>query len=297
MRNLIYRLFFILTMVMVFSSCASWMKSSQPEGTPFVKVDGWGSPGNIEQYTRENVFNYINGASEFYLSYGFQELWVAEYTGSDGSSLMVEVYRHATPVNAFGIYTQERSTFATFIDMGIQGYCEPPMLIFLKGAWYVKINGYGEQAMVPDNLVRMANAIAGRLPGSAAWPAILSAFPADGKVQNSETYIAKDFLGYSFFPDAYQCDYTAGESDFRVFIIDCDDVDDCREMLEQYQPLVVSTSKIDEKRYLIFDPYHGLIALQWAGSFIYGILDTDDEELAISYLELTAASIQAYSDR
>ena len=121
-------LFTALTAGMVIYSCGLWIKPSLPEGAPFVKVDGWGSPRNIEQYTRENVFNYINGASEFYLSYGFQELWVAEYTGPDGSSLMVEVYRHATPVDAFGIYTQERSSFAEFVEVGIQGYCEPPML-------------------------------------------------------------------------------------------------------------------------------------------------------------------------
>ena len=101
----------------------------------------------------------------------------------------------------------------------------------------------------------------------------------------------------SFFPSAFQCDYTSDATDFRVFIIDCGDTDVCRETLEQYQPLIVSTSEVEERRYLIADPYHGLIALQWAGSYIHGVLDADNEELAISYLEQTAAGIQAYSNR
>jgi hypothetical protein len=40
-----------------------------------------------------------------------------------------------------------------------------------------------------------------------------------------------------------------------------------------------------------------LVALQWTGSYLWGILDMDDEELAGTYLERTAAGIKAYSDR
>ena len=126
---------------------------------------------------------------------------------------------------------------ADIIDVGVQGYCEAPMLNFLKGSWYVRINGYGEQAMNPDHLKIMGSAISERLAGTESWPAILSAFPEEGKVPNSQTYVAKDYLGYNFFPNAFQCDYTSTTGNFRIFIIDCGDSGACREMLEQYQPL------------------------------------------------------------
>jgi hypothetical protein len=151
--------------------------------------------------------------------------------------------------------------------------------------------------MNPDNLQVMANAIADQLGGPESWPVILAAFPEAGKIENSETYVAKDYLGYSFFPSAFQCEYTSAAGDFRIFIIDGGGTDACREMLEQYQPLTVNNIEIDEGRYMVSDPYHGLVALQWTGSYIWGVLDTDDEELAISYLEHTAAGIEAYSDR
>ncbi|MFC1619743.1 DUF6599 family protein [Candidatus Neomarinimicrobiota bacterium] len=295
----IYRFWLLIPLVIQVTThgCGAKLPHSLPEDAPFGVVEGWGSPRHIERYTPDDVFNYINGASEFYLSYGFQELWTAEYTGSSESSLMVEVYRHQTPVDAFGIYTQERSSFADIVEVGIQGYCEAPILNFLKGSWYVKINGYGEQAMDPDNLQVMAHAIADQLGGPESWPAILAAFPEAGKMENSETYVAKDYLGYSFFPSAFQCEYTSAAGDFRIFIIDCGVSSARREVLEQYQPLTVSNTKIDEGRYMISDPYHGLIALQWTGSYIWGVLDTDDEELAIAYLEQTAAGIEAHSDR
>jgi hypothetical protein len=277
--------------------CGGRLDHSFPEDTPFLTVNGWGTPRNIERYTRDDVFNYINGASEFYLSYGFQELWVAEYTGSSESSLMVEVYRHQTPVDAFGIYTQERSSYADIIEVGIQGYVEAPTLNFLKGPRYVKINGYGERAMNPDNLVEMARAIALKLDGPELWPAILTAFPETGKLENSETYVAKDFLGYSFFPSAFQCEYASVAGDFRIFIIDCGESGGCRDILEQYPPLTVNNTMIDEGRTMVSDPYHGLVALQWRGSYVWGVLDTDDEELADTYLERTAAGIKAFSDR
>ena len=71
----------------------------------------------------------------------------------------------------------------------------------------------------------------------------------------------------------------------------------CREVLEQYQPLIVSDTLITEGRCMVSDPYHGPVALQWAGNFIWGVLGTADEELAVTYLEQTAAGIKAYSDR
>lgn len=286
-----------LAIQVITSGCGGRLDHSFPDDAPFVAVNGWDFPRQIEHYTRDDVFNYINGASEFYLSYGFQELWVAEYTGSGESSLVVELYRHRTPVDAFGIYTQERPSFANIIEVGIQGYSEAPLLNFLKGSWYVKINGYGEQAIDPDNLMGMASAVAEQLGGPELWPAILSAFPETGKVENSETYVAKDYLGYSFFPSAFQCDYTSADGDFRIFIMSCHTPGACREILEQYQPLTTSNPDIDEGRYMVSDPYHGLVALQWAGSYIWGILDTDDEVLAGTYLEQTAAGIKAYSDR
>ena len=50
-----------------------------------------------------NIFDYMNGAGELYLAYGFDHLEVYEYTADDQDSILVEVYVMNTSDDAFGL--------------------------------------------------------------------------------------------------------------------------------------------------------------------------------------------------
>ena len=160
----IKRLLQIIALIMVVG-CGIGLQNSA-DGFAFPRIDGWKKAGNIEHFEPGNLFNHINGAAEFYLSFNFKELWVTEYPGQGDASLVVEIYRFSEPLQAFGLYTQERSAFPEIVDVGVQGYCEPPTLNFLKGAYYVKLNGYGDQAMDQGNLVATAQIISGPVRGA-----------------------------------------------------------------------------------------------------------------------------------
>ena len=68
-------------------------------------------------------------------------------------------------------------------------------------------------------------------------------------------------------------------------------------VLEQYKPLAESANPLTEGTYMVVDPYHGLVALQWQGGLAWGVLDLSSEEVATQVLEQTTASIKAYSSR
>jgi hypothetical protein len=63
----------------------------------FPPINGWVKTGEIQTFSPDNLYEYINGAADLYLKYEFQELQVAEYQGSEKASITVEVYRHKTP--------------------------------------------------------------------------------------------------------------------------------------------------------------------------------------------------------
>ncbi|MBE9512105.1 MAG: hypothetical protein IMY71_14645 [Bacteroidetes bacterium] len=251
----------------------------------FPEIKGWKISGEIKVYTPETLYEYINGAAELYLSYDFQELQVAKYLNEKNASIIVEIYRHKTPVYAFGIYSQERPIVGDFLKIGAQGYFEEPILNFLVGNTYVKINSYSVGGKASEVLQTFANKVVENIDGEGAFPKILTCFPDEGKKQNSERFFAKNFLGHGFLHSAFTADYIIKNSTFRLFIIQGANSKDCEEMLKQYVQLTGSAQEdLKEDRYTLSDPYHGDVALSWKGKYIWGVLNLDEENLRIKYL-------------
>ena len=69
----------------------------------FPELDGWSQPDTPQLYSPENLYEFIDGAADLYLSYEFQEVSVADYRGAGKAAVTVEIYRHSTPTQAFGI--------------------------------------------------------------------------------------------------------------------------------------------------------------------------------------------------
>jgi len=253
----------------------------------FPEVTGWRQSGEIQTFQPENLFDYIDGAADLYLSYDFQELKVAEYRNEKKASVIVEVYRHRTPTHAFGIYSQERLANANFIDVGTQGYIETNVLNFLVGPYYVKINSYNTGAEDQGILLTFAKKVSENLGEKGSLPSILSSFPEEGKKKTSEKFIAIKFLGYSFLHSAFTADYELSGTKFKLFVIEGRDHTECGNMIQRYLQQTGSREKnIIEGRYTIADPYHGEIEVEWRGKYIWGILNVNDPSLRLKYLKL-----------
>jgi len=251
----------------------------------FPEVSGWRKDGKSQVFSPRTLYEYINGAADLYLAYGFQDLQVAEYKGEKKAGVTVEIYRHQDPTHAFGIYSQERLASAKFLDIGAQGYHEPNVLNFMTGPYYVKINGFNtgeddEKILLP--FARKVEAILGK---KTSLPRILSSFPGEGKQKNSEKFISKNFLGYSFFHSGYTADYEVSGKKFKVFVMEGKDREDCLGMMENYLKQTGEEGrKPSEGTYRLKDPHHGEVDLFWKGKFIWGIVDLKDPELRSRYL-------------
>jgi hypothetical protein len=256
-------------------------------------VIGWKQSGEIQTFVPRTLFEYINGAADLYLSYDFQELKVAEYQNDKKASVTVEVYRHKTPTQAFGIYSQERLANANFIDVGAQGYIEDNVLNFLTGSYYVKISSYKTGAEDREILLTFAKKVLEHLGEKGSLPSVLSSFPEEGKKKNSEKFINQNFLGYSFLRSAFTADYEFSGMKFKLFVIESEEGNDCRDMVQKYLQQTGSPRKdVVEGRYTISDPYHGEIDLQWQKAYLWGILNLNNPDLRSKYLKLFEEGIR-----
>ncbi len=264
-----------------------WTSPSDLNAFVFPEVAGWKQSGEIQTFKPETLFEYINGGADLYLAYDFQELKVGEYSNEKKASVTIEIYRHKTPTLAFGIYSQERLPDANFIAVGDQGYIEENVLNFLEGPYYVKINSFKTGPDDREVLIAFAKKVSETLGEKGALPSILSSFPEEGKKKNSEKFISKNFLGYSFLHSAFTADYEVSGTKFKLFVIEPGGRTECKNMIQKYLEQTGKTEKnVTEGRYLVRDRHHGEIELSWQGAYLWGIVSLNDPDLRSRYLKL-----------
>jgi len=264
-----------------------WASWSDAMEFKFPEITGWKQSGEIQRFTSKTLFEYINGAADLYIMYDFQELKVAEYQNEKKASVTVEVYEHKTPTHAFGIYSQERLPNANFLDAGAQGYIETNVLNFLTGPYYVKMTSYNTGAEDREILLTFAKKMSENLGVKGTLPPILFSFPEEGKKKNSEKFINRNFLGYSFLHSGFTADYELPGKKFKLFVIQGVDKNDCKDMIQKYlQQTENSQKSAVERRYTVADPYHGEIDICWRGTYIWGTLSLSESSLRSKYLKL-----------
>jgi len=260
----------------------------------FPAMAGWRQSGEVQTFSPKSLFEYINGAADLYLACDFEELKVAEYVDEKKASIVVEAYRHRTPRDAFGIYSQERLPEADILEIGAQGYSDKDILNFVYGRYYVKLSGFNTGAEARQILPAFAKQVAQILGEKGGLPAILSAFPSEGEKGNSEKYFTRNFLGYAFFNTVFTADYELGGKAFKLFLIEATSKEECRGILHQYLRQIKNPEReVIEGRYTLSDPHHGVVDLFWEGAHIWGVVDLPDVALRSRMLRQFEANLRS----
>lgn len=251
----------------------------------FPEIEGYQKMGELEIYNPDNLYDCINGAADSYLKYDFEELKLMRYKGDADQFLKIEIYQHSNNANAFGIYSSERPIKGNWVDIGAQGYYESKILNFYKGKYYIKMMGY-KIDNIDEFLLHLAKRVANNLEGNNDLPELLEAFPKEDKISYSERYINKNFLGYESLSEVFTVDYKVVEKDFKMFLIQKNDVNTCRKMLEDYLTSIkMNIENIQEGNFQVNDPYQGELSLLWNDNIIIGVINCNDSELSKKYLE------------
>ena len=239
----------------------------------FPEQPGYGIELNYPVFRPGTLWDYINGAADAYLSYRFEDLHIAEYVDGEFRA-KVEVYRHASPSHAFGMYAQERSPDYHFEEIGVQGYSEPTLVNFTGGVYYIKISGNRAEG---DLLMRIARAMERLLGHDSRMPGLLGAFPAGNQLPYTDSFVSSSFLGHSFLGEVYSADYQTEGRKFTFFALECED---CAEVLRRYYHFArIQDPVIAPGLHRITDRYNGDISLLWTGSMLIGAVDCPSDEL------------------
>jgi hypothetical protein len=248
----------------------------------FPEVTGWKVQEDKRVYNSGDLWELIDGAADIFLSYNFQDLHVAEYS-SKNAIIRVELYRHNSLANTYGIFTSERMPDYPPVTTGSLGYKSQGILNFMTGNYYVKVMSAGVQEAEESSIAMIAEKVNARLAQPEGLPEELKLFPEEGKVALSDTYIAQNFLGYSFFHSAYSARY-GGQGEIQLFIIRLTP-EEIQKILDLYFALV-KEDKVQQKNgvFTVNDLFNGTVYLKQKGNTLAGVLNSGNEPVALGYL-------------
>ncbi len=230
---------------------------------------GWSVQPDTAVYGPENLWEYINGAADLFVLYGFEELRSATYRTPGGDDVRAELYRHATVADAYGMYSQERAPENRAVEVGTEGCADAGMLNIVFGRWYLKVSA--PPAVGHEDLMQLARSFDRVFGSPRGLPSEFGMLPAEGRVPRSEQYVARDFLGYGFLSRAYLARYENGDGP-QVFLIRTaspDAADRVRTSLLR----VAGSTNAPEGPFAthVIDPHHGAMDIMVRGSDILGV--------------------------
>jgi hypothetical protein len=272
-----------------------------PQLLPTDQVDGWVLRETPRTYTPEDLYEYIDGNADLFLSYGFDHAVIGDYVPAGGGQawITVDVYDMGAPLHAFGVYRAEKPTEVAPLDLGTEAYLSEGMLAFWQGAYYVKvllIDGEVEEAAH-----RLSEVVAGRIETEQSLPSELQLLPAERRIPDSERYLKTSALGHRFLNEVVAAEYQLGDGVASAYVSDqgvpataAQAFTTLRQFELSSEAVIRKVEGVGEEAFAAGDPYYGNLVAARLGQFIVLAIGED-----VPFEDLTAlarASIDALPD-
>jgi hypothetical protein len=192
------------------------MASFLPQSFPDI---GLQRMAEIRTYNDKELWEYIDGGAELYLSYNFIEVVTADYK-QDSIEIVADIYRFDNDLDAFGLYSMFRSPDVQAIKLGVEGFTAPASLSFVKGEYLVRLVGYDDTPEGSTALINLAEGINKLLPGTTEYPAMFKYFPTENEVPLTDKYYIESFLGQKALTHVYSREYVNLGDSLTLFLAD-----------------------------------------------------------------------------
>ncbi|UCH09614.1 MAG: hypothetical protein JSU61_10355 [Fidelibacterota bacterium] len=149
-------------------------------------VGSWEIGRGDQIYTRETLYDYINGGAELYLSYGFKRSLSRLYRMAGEPDIIVDLFEMENPQSAFGVFTHSRETIEA--DFGQGSQYTPGFLTFWKDRYLASILASPETPNSRGAVLQIAVAIDSAIVGEGSLPRILALLPQEGLAEPSIRY-------------------------------------------------------------------------------------------------------------
>jgi len=172
---------------------------------------GWVALEPSRTFGPDSLYEEIDGEAELFLPYGMNRLTVAIVgrAASPGGEVRLELYRMASPRDAFGIWSQHRFPDQELLALPPgDGVVSDISADFFRGDTFVRIRARpGERSR--KDVTDLAAEVAAILPGSGSPPEeakVLAGLP--GTVSGSIIYQKRAMLGYDCLAPGFEARFS-----------------------------------------------------------------------------------------
>ena len=149
-------------------------------------LEGWVVEQNDQRYDKDNVYDYINGGAELFLSYGFQSVFNRTYSKPDQPDILVDIFDMATSYNAYGVFSYSREKEDSSFGQGSQYV--PGLLLFWKNQYYISILFSPKTEESELAAIHIARYIDSSIAMEGPVPEILKLLPEESLLKESIRY-------------------------------------------------------------------------------------------------------------
>lgn len=263
-------------------------------------VADWSREGEPRFFTADNLWEFINGAADGYVMYGFEEVVTADFSmASTEQQAVIDIYKMQDPVHAFGIYCQERSPDYEFLDIGAEGYLGGTALNFWHGPYYVKLTVFEENEELKEELFKLANYVSGMIDHPAGEPREVGYFPAENQKARSVQFLPRDVLGQSYLRNAFEAQYESDGTDYKIVVVLADDVDAAKSGLSKYKEFLSAAGEqkalegLGDEGFVGEDRFYGKVLAARSGSDLLIVLGPPSEDVGRTALSAMLSNMSA----
>ena len=180
----------LVTMVWIFTVA----EFAEGEQKGIMEAAGWKWDEKEMEYNSKSLFDYMDGAAELYLVYGFQRLTVRKFEKPSQPPITLELYEMASSEDAYGLFSFDRQDEAAGIGQGSE--FGGGLLRFWKGKYFASIYADGEGAEVESAVLAMGRATAELIQETGPEPKLVDLIPGKdfGLVDRSARYLKSHVL-------------------------------------------------------------------------------------------------------
>jgi hypothetical protein len=223
------------------------------------EIDGWKPSEEDAVHTGNDLYKYINGGAELYISYGFKNVVSRTYSRPEEPDIIVDLFDMGNSNNAFGVFAHSREVIDDTIGQGSQH--TTGLLLFWKDNFFVSILASPETDAAKKAALAVGAHIDKAIPNDGPLPGILDLLPKEALVEesiryfhhhvwlNSHYFIAdENILHIDDSTDAVLAKYGEGSARCILLVIDypsAGHADEARaDFLEFYLPELTDQSAI-----------------------------------------------------
>ncbi len=147
---------------------------------------GWQKDGPTITYTPENLYEYIDGGAELYISYGMISVVSQRFKHVSFGEIRIEIFDMALPKNAFGVYSHTRTHDEKKIGQGSQYFTGAQ--IFWKGKYFVSVIADDDNQEIQNAIQLISTSIESQIKETGSIPEIIELLPESNLVKDGFIY-------------------------------------------------------------------------------------------------------------